>query len=406
MILRHRPIAALLVAEVISSIGSRMTWLALPWFVLVTSGSPTRMGFVFVAELVPMALLGLPSGSVVQRFGARQTMLLCDLARAPLVAAVPALHHAGLLSYPLILGLAFAMGIFTAPYFASQRLILPEVVGEDEHLIAQANSLVEGAQRLTILVGSALAGIFIAWLGAANVLWLDAATYVMAFAIVLSLVPRGRALAADEESRGVFAGLKYVANDRLLGPASLTILLFGLLAPFLFASLPVLAFVRYDGDPKIAGWLFASWGAGTLAGSAIAYRVVAHFEPLRLAGVACIATVLPLWLLVFSLPAVGVGAVLFTSGLVLPLLNAPFFAVLTRRTPVSLRPKVMTAVVSAEALTNPIGFAIAGPALSGLGLRAVYLVTAIGLTAAALIFLAATARTAAVDAGELREKTA
>jgi MFS family permease len=391
-VIRNRPIAALLVAEAVSSIGTRLTWLALPWFVLVTTGSPTRMGFVFVAELVPMALLGVPSGAVVQRIGARQTMLVCDFARAPIIAAVPLLHHAGLLSYPLILALTAAMGVFTAPYFASQRLVLPEILGEDEQLLAQANSVVEGTQRFTLLLGNAVAGVFIAWLGAANVLWLDAATFLFAFAVVGLLVPRGRPVDVEEESRGVFAGLKYIARDRLLGLATVAILAFGLLMPFVFASLPVLAFVRYGEDPKIAGWLLASWGAGALAGAAIAYRAVARFEPLRLAGFACVAMVLPLWLLVMNLPAAGVGAVLFTSALFIPLINAPFIAVLTRRTPVSLRPKVMTALISAESVTGPIGYALAGPALSGLGLRTVYLLTAIGMTAVALMFLAATAR--------------
>ena len=401
--IRNRPIAALVAAEGVSSIGTRLTWLALPWFVLVTTGSPTRMGFVFAAELVPMALLGVPSGAFVQRIGARQTMLVCDLARAPLVAAVPLLHHAGLLTYPLILALAAGMGVFTAPYFASQRLVLPEIVGEDEHLIAQANSLVEGTTRFTMLAGNALAGVFIAWLGAANVLWLDAGTFLFAFTVVGLLVPRGRRIEVDEESRGIFAGLRYIARDRLLRVASVAVLLFGLLMPFIFASLPVLAFVRYDEDPKIAGWLLASWGAGALAGAAIAYRTVARFEPLRLAGGACVAMVLPLWLLVFDLPAWGVGAVLFASALFIPLINAPFIAVLTRRTPMSLRPKVMTAVVSAESVTGPVGYALAGPALSLIGLGAVYLLTAIGMTAVALMFLGATAR---AEPAELRAEAA
>ena len=41
--LRDKRISALLVAEVVSSLGTQMTWLALPWFVLRTSGSPQRM---------------------------------------------------------------------------------------------------------------------------------------------------------------------------------------------------------------------------------------------------------------------------------------------------------------------------------------------------------------------------
>ena len=49
--LRQRPIVALISAEVISSLGSQMTFLALPWFVLKTTGSPTRMGVVLAVEL-------------------------------------------------------------------------------------------------------------------------------------------------------------------------------------------------------------------------------------------------------------------------------------------------------------------------------------------------------------------
>ena len=77
--LRQRPIFALVSAEVISSLGSQMTFLALPWFVLQTTGSATRMGVVLAVELLPIAILGIPSGSVIARYGARRTMLVSDL---------------------------------------------------------------------------------------------------------------------------------------------------------------------------------------------------------------------------------------------------------------------------------------------------------------------------------------
>lgn len=54
--IRDRSIAALLAGELVSRLGSQLTYLALPWFVLVTTGSPTGMVFVFAAQLVPMAL--------------------------------------------------------------------------------------------------------------------------------------------------------------------------------------------------------------------------------------------------------------------------------------------------------------------------------------------------------------
>ena len=67
--LLQRSIFALLSAEVISSLGAQMTFLALPWFVLTTTGSTTRMGIVLAAELLPIALLGIPSGAVVSTPG-------------------------------------------------------------------------------------------------------------------------------------------------------------------------------------------------------------------------------------------------------------------------------------------------------------------------------------------------
>src|SRR5438094_3505377 len=94
-VLRSRPLVALLIAETVSTTGSQMTWLALPWFVLVTSGSATRMTVVMAGELTGLALLGLPGGRVLERLGARRTMLLCDAARAPLMTLVPVLHWTG-----------------------------------------------------------------------------------------------------------------------------------------------------------------------------------------------------------------------------------------------------------------------------------------------------------------------
>ncbi|MDX6544906.1 MAG: hypothetical protein QOG02_680, partial [Gaiellales bacterium] len=76
--LRSRPLRALLAAEVISTTGSQMTWLALPWFVLTTTGSASRMSFVVAAEVGAYVLFGVPAGAVVARLGARRTMLLTD----------------------------------------------------------------------------------------------------------------------------------------------------------------------------------------------------------------------------------------------------------------------------------------------------------------------------------------
>ena len=188
--MKKTPIAALVAAEIISILGSRMTYLALPWFVLVTTGSAAKMSIVLAVEILPMAIFGIPSGMVVERLGARTTMLVCDAARVPLLVALPILHAAGVLHFPLLLALVFLLGCFMAPYFAAQRVILPELVGEDETTIAQANSVIEGGTAFAGLAGPALAGILIPFLGAPNVLYVDAATYAVSFLLLAGFVPR------------------------------------------------------------------------------------------------------------------------------------------------------------------------------------------------------------------------
>ena len=385
-LLRKRGLLPLLAAQVVSSLGSQMTFLALPWFVLVTTGSPTKMGIVLAAELAPIALLGIPSGTLVARLGARRTMLVGDAGRAPLLAAIPILHATGLLSFPLLLVCVALVGVFIAPYYASQRVILPEIVGEDEKLVAQANAFVEAATRVTALLGPAAAGVLIASVGSTNVLYVDAATFAFSFLMLRLFVPRRPTLAGTEASRGLLAGVRYLFADRLLGTLALTSLLSNGFGQMLVASLPVLAFQDFGQSSKVAGALFGSFGAGAVLGSIVAMKVMHRFDPIRLGAFAFAGLVLPLWLLGFNLPAIGVMAVLFVSSIFGPLVNAPLIAVLTTRTPEALRPKVMTAVLTFALLAGPVALVAVGPLLGAVGVHGVFVVVAAGQSAAVSLF--------------------
>ena len=379
---------AIVVAELVSVLGTRMTYLALPWFVLVTTGSPGKMSLVLAAEMLPMALLGIPSGSLVQRLGARTTMLVSDFARAPLLAAIPILHSAGALSFGLLLALVFLLGCFMPPYFASQRVILPELVGENERVISQANSFIEGGSAFAALVGPALAGVLIPFLGAPNVLYVDAATYAIAFLLVLLFVPKRKPVATGDVEHGVLAGLRFVLRDPLLGPVAVAVVAFGFLGSSLSAGLPVYAYDEFDGSARIAGLFYAALGAGAVVGTVFAVLAVKRLTPLRLSGLAILAFALPLWVLPFVPPAPVVFTALFVSMLFTPLINGPFFAVLTARTPEVLRAKVMTAVISINTLAAPAGFLVAGQILERWGVAPLFTIVVCGVTVTALFFSA------------------
>jgi MFS family permease len=396
--IRDRSILALLIAEITSSLGSQFTALALPWFVLVTTGSPTKMGLVFAAELLPMALLGIPAGTVVDRLGPKTAMLVADGARAPVVAAIPFLRELGGLSFGLILALGALHGLFSCAYFTCQRLILPAVVGEDEQTVAQANSLVEGATNVTQLVGPALAGVMIAFLGAANVMWLDAASFVAAFVLVGAFVRVAREVHDKEEAGGLWAGLGYLRGDRLVAQASLSSLTFGFLFRILVASFPVLAFRQYHHNPRVAGILLSTIGAGQVVGSLLAYRLVTKLPPLRMAGAAAVFTAAPLWLLVPHVPLAVIGVALAVCGASVPLINAPYLGLLSTRIPRALRGKVLQSLITINQVAGPVAFVIAGPLFVHAGLQAAYVLIAALATFATVNFIVATRRPDAQEA--------
>jgi predicted MFS family arabinose efflux permease len=388
-LLRNGTLRWLLLAESVSLTGSSMTFVALPWFVLATTGSTARMGWVLAAELIPVGLFGIPSGAVIARLGAKRTMNISDAARAPLLALIPILHWTGHLSFAALLAVTFLVGCFLAPYYSSSRLILPEVVGEDEQLVAQGSAFVQGANQLTQLGGPILGGLLIAGIGAPKVLLIDAITYAFSFVVILAFVRAGKRVAPDESSRGLFAGLHYVVRDKLLGPTLAAAAVLNFVAQGLVATLPVLVFRRYGADAKIVGFLFAAFGGGALGGSILAAGIVRKLPLLRLVSIAIVVMALPLWLLAVQMPWALVIVVLAAFGFWAPLVNAPLLAVLTVRTPEALRPKVITAVMTISSIIGPLGFLAAGFGLQYLSLTLVFLLVAAAFTLGAIAFSAA-----------------
>ena len=388
-ILRNRSLAAVMVAEFVSLGGSAMTFVALPWFVLVTTGSTAKMGWVLAAELLPVALLGIPSGALIARIGAKRTMNISDAARAPLMAVIPILHWTGHLTFGVVLVVTFLVGCFLAPYYASSRLILPEVLGDDEQLVAQGSAFLSAANQLTQLFGPIIGGLLIAWIGAPKVLLIDSATYAFSFVVILVFVHAGKRVAGDESSRGLFAGLRFLVNDRLLGPTMVAAAVINMVAEGLVVTLPVLVFRRYGADAKIVGFLFAAFGGGALVGSLLASQLVRKVPLLRLASLGILAMSLPLWLLAIPMPWWVVVFVLGAFGCCAPLVNSPMIAVLTVRTPEALRAKVLTAVVTISSVIGPLGFLLAGEGLQYVSLSVVFVFVAVGFTLGAVAFSAA-----------------
>jgi MFS family permease len=389
-LLRNRGLLGVLARDTVSLTGSQMTILALPWFVLTTTGSATRMALVLAVESASMAVFGFLAGNVAARLGPRRTMLVADAARAPLVASIPLLHALDLLSFPLILAIAAAAAAFVTPSFAAKSSLVPELVGEDERALSEANALLQGAQRITLFLGPALAGVLIAAIGATNVLLLDAVSFVVAFSLVATLVPRVGAIEQDDDSRGLAAGVRFLARDRLLRPWSAAVIIGDVAWVVLFATMPVLVIARFGEDPALLGWIWGTWGLAAVVGNAIAFRAArGTTDRLLVSSLGEPAMIAPLWLLLVDLPAAGLVAVMAVSGLANGIVNPPLHTIFTLRIPRALRAKAWSVVVASTAVLGPLALVAAGPVLDSSGFVPVVVALVAVQSVAALAFAAA-----------------
>ncbi len=387
-VLASGAIRALVLAETVSTTGGQMTALALPWFVLTTTGSAKQMSYVVAAEITAYVVCGIPAGSVIARLGARTTMVLCDGLRAPLMLLIPLLHASGVLVFAELVAISFVLGGISAPYGGAQRIITAELLEDDVGAVGQANALFQGATRITLVAGPPLAGVLIGVIGATNVLVVDAATFGVAFLLVMLFVPgRGRAPRPDDDAKvKLLDGLRYLRRDRLLAAFGGAIAIGDAAFQVIFISLPVLVVAHYGGHARLVGLFFGAWGGGAVVGNLIAYRLIRDgLSPRRIAALVMVQA-LPLVALALPVRAWLIAAALGLSGLGNGLVNPTLHSLLTLRPPARVRPNVITAMFTASAIGAPAALLVAGPAFGAFGSRAV-VGCAVGLQLLAMIWL-------------------
>jgi predicted MFS family arabinose efflux permease len=317
--------------------------------------------------------------------------VIADAARLPLLAGIPALYSLDALSFPLLVVLVALTSVFTAAHMPAQRLILAEVVGDEESLVARVNAYLDGAQTTAPLVGPALAGVLIVALGPTNVLYVDAATFGVAAIAVGFFVPR-REPTTKVEGRGLLAGVRYILRSRLLVILCVSTLLMEPFFALFMTTLPVFAYSGYDQNARIAGVFYAAMGAGALLGMPVVPMAVRRFGALQIGAAGFVLASIPKFLLGVPLPAAGVVAVLVLQGFVGPLTGAPMFTIITTRTPAALRSLVMSAALGVMFLSGPLGPIAAGPLINAVGTRMAFVIAAAGYLLGAAPFAIYVAR--------------
>src|SRR5215212_3730785 len=173
------PILALLCANAISLLGNQLTLIAVPWFVLQTTGSATKTGFTGFFSLLPLLNGGVFGGLIVDRLGFRRASILADLGSGLMVALVPLLYHTIGLEYWQLLALVFLRSLVGTPGGTARQGLLPDLVALSGFGRERINVTLQGIGTLPALFGAPLARLLIVALHPSNLLCLDAASFMI-----------------------------------------------------------------------------------------------------------------------------------------------------------------------------------------------------------------------------------
>lgn len=364
-----RPLTALLTANAVSITGTAMTLLAVPWFVLTTTGSAGKTGVAAACETVPLFVASALGGPLVDRLGPRRTAVGSDLLSAAGVAAIPLLHHTtGIAFWQLCLLIAW-VGLVRAPGDTARAVLLPQVLGTTA--IERATSLYDGVSRGARMLGAPVAGALIALTSPADVLLVDAASFVTSGLLLRAFVTSGHG--SHDATEGYLAqlrgGVRALREDRLLTGVVLMVLVTNMLDAGGAAVLtPVYAREVLHSSVGL-GLVYACFGIGALVGTVLygTYGPGLPRWPVFTATFLFIGG--PRFFFLAGHPPVELllaGQVVF--GLACGCINPLMSVVEYERIPEHLRSRVFGVMGAGAIAGMPVGALLAGGAVSRLGL--------------------------------------
>lgn len=373
---RRGPLAWLLVANAISQVGNTFSMLAIPWFVLETTGSASRTGITVAVGVAPVILVGIFGGAVVDRLGYRPSSIVSDLLSGISVLLIPLLHETVGLGYGQLLALVFLGAFLDAPGGSARMALFPEIVRLTTIPLERANALYQVTGRVAQLLGPPLAGVLIATIGPSNLLWIDAATFAVSAGIIGLMVPTVPVEVAPGTAGGwrgylgdVAAGFRFLSQRRFLMWIFTAFSVGSLVAePLYGVILPVYANEVLDSAAAL-GFIFAALGIGSLVGNLVYVTIGMRLSrsAILLGGFAIRAMAFSVMLLMP--PWWVVAAAIFIGAVALEPINPMYVSIMQEQVPSGMRARVFGAAGAIGATTYPVGVLVFGFLMGSLGME-------------------------------------
>jgi len=241
----------LLVSQLVTGVGSMVTYVALPFQMQRLTGSYLAVGLIGLVELGPVVVLGLYGGALADTVDRRRLTFLTEtaLCLTSLALMVNALHH------PPAVWVLYVMAFLAAAASALQRpaldAMVPRLVRGDE--LAGAAALSSLASTVATVAGPAIGGLLLAFAGSAAAYGADVASFVASLVVLARMAPLPPSTVRTVGAHRFMAeGLRYAASRRdLLGSYLVDL-------SAMFFAYPTALF------PFVAAQLHAAWAVGLL----------------------------------------------------------------------------------------------------------------------------------------------
>ena len=372
----------LLAANAISTTGSMMTLVAIPWFVLQTTGSAAKTGIATAVAALPVILGSALGGALVDRLGFKTASVLADLGSAASVILIPLMYHTTGLAFWQLLLFVFLRGLFDSPGNTARTSMLPDLADRAGLPRSQVNAASQGIQRGAALLGPAIAGVLIAFIGASHVLWVDAGSFAVSALIVTVAIP-GLLVGRADVSRSagylseILDGLRFVRRNGLLLAIALTAAASNFCDGLLTVAAPVYA-QDVLGRPIDLGMMFSGLGAGGLTGILLFGRYGTHASRRLLFGAGFIGVGLAFGTLLLLPGRIGVVAAMFLGGVAAGPINPILLTVFQDHTLPEMRGRIFGLLTAVAWSMIPVGRLLGGYLVEWTGLRVALAVIAAG----------------------------
>jgi len=355
----------LLLATLGSGAGTYLAAIALTVDVYDRTGSGKWVSALLIADFLPIILIGLLLGPLVDRLSRRRLLIASDLSRVLVFAALP---FAG--SAAAIVVLAALSGIATGFFRPAVYAGMPNLVSDED--LPNANSLLQAAENLTWMIGPVLGGVLIAAQGPDLAYWLNAVSFLLSAALLVR-IPAQRLQAGTIESRGHWQdlgdGFRLVLRSRTLFAVLVVWNIVFLGNAAVNVGEVVLAKVSLDAGNVGFGLLVGTSGLGLTIGSIAAASLLDRFG--TRVGYACSIALMGIG---FGAAAVAPTLAVAMVGVVVGSLGNGVAVVcnallVQRGAPDALRGRVFTVIMSSNYTAFGLGMVAAGLLVDEFGAR-------------------------------------